>query len=101
MIRDALKYEQAKTSLVFDFRWTGLKGRTLQAWNMPQVSFFDTGECHDSERQTRVQLNAGANDRQIIDKTIEALRPLFRAFGGRPVPVQGVEYWVNRMLNRQ
>jgi len=98
---DTLKYDQSKTSLVFDFKWTGLKGRTMRVWNMPQVSWFETGECHDIEREARVQLNAGANDQQIIDKTIEALQPLFRAFGGRPVPKQSVEFWITRLLNRQ
>ena len=95
---NVLKYDRSKTSLVFDLKWIGLKGRTMRAWNMPQVSWFETGECHDDEREARVQLNAGASDEQVIDKTVEALQPAFRAFGGRSVPSQSVEYWVTRLL---
>jgi hypothetical protein len=96
-VRDAAE----KARLGFAFRWTELRGRALVAWANPVVTVTSFGVCHDEEVTTFVELSLDTPAAAIAPHVEQAVQGLFVLFGGYRIPLQTIEHWVRRLIERK
>ena len=96
----ALGWEPEKTKLSFAFRWTGLQGRKLVAWSNPAVTVSSFDAAHDADVTTFVELPMDTPENAIAPYVEQAIRGLFVLFGGDQFPLQSIEHWVRRLIER-
>ena len=97
----ALGWDAEKTQLGFAFRWTKLRGRALVAWAYPAVTITSFGVSHDDEVTTFVELSPDTPAAAIAPYVDQAVRGVFVLFGGYRIPLEAVERWVRRLIERQ
>jgi hypothetical protein len=97
----ALGWESESTRLSFDFRWTRLKGRSLDSWSNPIVPISSYGTAHDDSVDAHVEIPLDTPVNAIAPYVEQALRPLFVLFGGYVMPSAAIEHWVQRMVERR
>lgn len=97
----ALGWDTEKTRLGFAFRWSKLKGRALVAWANPAVTINSFGVSHDEEVTTSVELSLDIPATAIAPYVDQAVRGLFVLFGGYRIPLEAIEHWVRRLIERQ
>jgi Schlafen, AlbA_2 len=97
----ALNCPEESTDLVFTFRWSGLRGRHLEAWSTP-TRWFDPGDCakQDSVESTIHFPLAGTRE-LIVTRTHEGILPLMRVFGGYEIKEPIVRELVEKLLDRK
>ena len=83
------------------FRWTKLKGRTLNPWANPLVIISSYDLAHDDEVTTFVELSLDTPPTAIAPAVKQATRELFVLFGGYQLPGQAIEQWVRKLIERQ
>jgi hypothetical protein len=96
-----LGWEAEKTRLGFACRWTKLRGRKLVAWANPAVTVTSFGESHDDEATTFVELSLDTPPVAIAPYVDQAVQGLFVLFGGYRIPLEAIEHWVRRLIQRQ
>jgi hypothetical protein len=97
----ALGWEPETTWLGFAFRWTKLKGRTLNPWANPLVVISSYDVAHDDEVTTYVELPLDTSPTAIAPAVEQAVRELFVLFSGYQLPSNAIEQWVRKLVERQ
>jgi hypothetical protein len=97
-LANALGCDRENTRLGFAFRWTGLRGRRLEPWANPVVPINAFGESHEDAITTFVELSLDSAIGPFVDA---AVRGLFVVFGGYRLPLETIEHWVQRLIQRQ
>ncbi|MCB5175228.1 ATP-binding protein [Microvirga lenta] len=96
----ALKYHEDAT-LGFLFKWTGLKGRTLESWANRAVFISDGREAYDDVVEAYVEIPATTPLSAIAPYVDHATQELFTVFDGFRYPVKVIEDRVQRLLARK
>jgi hypothetical protein len=89
------------TKLAFSFKWSGLRGRRLEAWAIPEVSISRGRIAEDSEVQTCIEVPLETPTSAIAPFVFQATETLFATFSGWQMPMEAIEYWVNKVLSRK
>jgi hypothetical protein len=92
---------EEQTILHFDFRWIGLKGRVLTAWSDPLWTVDGNGQGYQNEVRSSIHLPLSAGREAIIQRTLAAILPLSRVFGGYEIKEELVRKFVTRLLDRR
>jgi hypothetical protein len=97
----ALGWKPEETTLAFAFRWDKLSGRNLHPWAHPEitVSAYEKTATDRVTSYVEVPLDTPVN---AIAPAVEAVvRQLFVQFGGYQMPLQAIEYWTRRLIERK
>jgi len=92
---------QADARLGFNFRWTGLSNRELCSWASPLASISPGHVAHDSSVDTFVELPLDTPVSAIASYVQQATRDLFVLFNGYTLPMEAIEHWVQRLIERR
>jgi hypothetical protein len=86
----------------FDLRWSGLKGRSLEAWaNSINWDFSGSGKAYDSEAKSFVAVPLETPLTALAPYVYRAVSPLFSAFDGYMPSQKLVEDCVRRVIERK
>jgi len=97
----AMGCSEEETTLHFAFRWIGLKGRVLSVWSDRMWSIDGNGPAHQDEIRSKTHLPLAAGSEAIVQRTLEAVLPLSRIFGGYEIKEELVRKLVTRLLDRK
>lgn len=97
----AMMADEAKTSLAFAFRWSGLRGRHLVPWGQPGAITIHADAARDDRAESNVNLPLSANEETIARTTHEAVLPLMAIFGGYEPTYPVTKSLVDRLLQRK
>jgi hypothetical protein len=97
----ALDWKPEETTLGFAFRWSKLKGRNLHPWAHPgiTVNAFEKSGTETVSSYVDVSLETPLN--AIAPAVDTAVRQLFVQFGGYQIPIQSIENWTRRLIERK
>jgi hypothetical protein len=97
----ALNWKPEETTLGFAFRWNKLKGRNLYAWAHPgiTVNAFEKSGTETVSSYVDVSLETPIN--AITPAVDAAVRQLFVQFGGYQIPMQSIENWTRKLIERR
>lgn len=93
--------DTTKTSLLFGFRWTRLRGRALVSWVEPSRWFRTTGAAEQDEFVTSVVVPLETPPTGIAPHVGNFVQELFALFGGREVEQRVVEQIVSDTVQRR
>ena len=88
------------TQLRFRFRWSGLDRRQLKSFFRPEFDPWSAQECRDDEVSFDLILLLELSKQEVIQKTIQAIQRVARAFGGYIFPEATVRNEVTKQLNQ-
>lgn len=91
----------ADARLGFGFRWTRLSGRELSSWAFPMSSVRPGHTAHDASVDTFVELPLDTPVSAIASYVQQATRDLFVLFDGYTFPIEALEHWVQRLIERR
>lgn len=97
----ALEWDAERARLGFAFRWTKLRGRALITWANPAVTVTSFGVSHDDEVTTFIELSLDTPAAAIAPYVDQAVQGLFVLFGGYRIPLEAIEHWVRRLVERR
>ena len=97
----ALGCDEPTTTLSFAFKWTGLRGRRLEAWTSPMQPMSGFGVSQQDVARSRVTLPLSANEEAIALATQEAVAPLMSVFGGYEPRYEVIRQWTSKLLQRK
>lgn len=97
----AVNCPDESTDLNFTFKWSGLKGRQLEAWSSPMRWFNAGGSAKQESAVSTVVLPLAATRETVILRTHEAILPLTRAFGGYEIKEPIIRELVEKLLDRK
>ena len=97
----SLGCDEAKTSLVFAFRWSGLLGRRLTSWAEPMRSFFSRGTSSQDQLTTVVTLPLETAAASISPYVETAVKDLFALFGGMEFETRVIEDIVSKTASQR
>lgn len=97
---EVMQYDPAKTFLYFQFWWSYLEGRIFGSWVAPGADFFAASRATDDLRYSKVRLPMNAARAELNGYISDALKPLTHAFGGYELPDRAVEFWTDRLFDR-
>ena len=96
----ALGWDPAETTLGFLFKWSGLKGRRLQAWAHPMI-FLELYQVTATDEFTRcIEIPLETSPDALAPYVHEVMSPLFAEFDGTDLSMQAAESWVKRLVTR-
>ena len=89
-------------SVMFSFRWSRLKGRTLTAWANPSRSLgsYLVNRAQD-EVTSELRIPVETPKSALYEYVHQATRPLFEVFSGFALDTSVVEDLTNRLLERR
>jgi schlafen family protein len=90
--------EEANTSLVFGFRWSGLKGRRLTSWVDPHRGVYPRGSAKDDEVLTTTVVPLETPQSSIAVFVEAVIKELFARFGGMEIDSGVIERIVTERL---
>ncbi len=93
--------DATKTSLIFGFRWTRLRGRALVSWVEPSRWFRTTGVAEQDEFVASVVVPLDTPPSGIAPHVGNIVQELFALFGGREVEPRVVEEIVAETVERR
>jgi hypothetical protein len=99
-IGKALGWESGAT-LGYAFRWTRLTGRELASWVNPLVSIMPWNIAEDPSVDTYVEVPFDTPISAIATFVDLATRDLFLAFKGYTLPINAIEHWTQRLIERR
>jgi hypothetical protein len=97
----ALAWEPQTATLGFAFSWTELHGRKLQSWANPEVHVSPWHTSHDSGATSYIQMTADTPWAALAPYVAAAIKPLLIKFDGYQIPLEAVEHWVKRLVERR
>jgi hypothetical protein len=97
----AVNCPEESTDLYFTFKWSGLKGRQLEAWSSPMRWFNAGGPAKQESAVSTVVLPLSATRETVILRTHEAILPLTRVFGGYEIKEPIIRELVEKLLDRK
>ena len=96
-----MKADEAKISLAFAFRWSGLRGQHLVPWGQSGAIMIRADAARDDRAESNVNLPLSANEETIARTTHEAILPLMTIFGGYEPAYPVTKSLVDRLLQRR
>lgn len=100
-VRALAELTPASRSVGFAFRWVGLRGRALYPWAHPQMLVIGEHTSHENEITSYIELPSDIAINSISPFIEQATRELFALFNGQRVPLNVIENWVARLLERR
>ena len=97
----ALNCVEETTQLIFTFRWSGIRGRHLEAWSTPTRWFNTGGPAKQDSAESTVILQLAETREAIVARTYEAIKPLTRVFDGYELKEPIVRELVEKLLDRK
>jgi hypothetical protein len=97
----ALEWESDGTRLAFAFCWTKLEGRELVSWANPAAYFSAHARAEEDAATTCVELPLDTPVAAISPAVEQAVQGLFVLFGGYVMSSNGIERWVQRLIERK
>lgn len=97
----SMECEESKTSLIFAFRWSELKGRHLTTWVEPRRSFYSREASHQDQIVTTAVVPLETPQSGIAPYVEIAVKELFALFGGMEFNTKVVEDIVTDVLSRR
>jgi hypothetical protein len=89
-----------ETKLGFACQWTGLAGRSLTSWSRP-FETIEGGIAYDNQISSFVEFSLDTPLSALGQFVDQATKELFIAFGGKTIPRQTIDHWVERLFRRQ
>jgi hypothetical protein len=87
--------------LGFRFHWNKLDKRALAPWANPLVMMLGEPQAQDDEVVTFVELPSDTPIPAIAPFVDDATRDLFATFDGERIPLQVIEHWTSRLIERR
>lgn len=97
----SLGCDEAKSSLTFGFRWSGLAGRHLSSWVDPQRGVWSRSPAHQNEFVTAVTVPLETPPAGIAPHVENVLRDLFVLFDGSSFVGQVIEGIVKKTVEQR
>jgi hypothetical protein len=97
----ALNCPEESTDLIFTFRWSGLRGRHLEAWSTPTRWFDPSGSAKQDSVESTIHFPLAGTRELIVTRTHEGILPLMRVFGGYEIKEPIVRELVEKLLDRK
>lgn len=97
----ALNCVEESTNLIFTFRWSGLRGRHLEAWSTPTRWFNTGGPAKQDSAESTVFFPLRGNRETIVAQTHEAILPLTRVFDGYELKEPIIRELAEKLLDRR
>jgi hypothetical protein len=97
----ALGWKPEGTTLAFDFRWSGLKGRKLEPWVNRGVYISAHEKTGTDSVTSYVEVPLDTPLSAIAPAVDTVVRQLFVQFGGYQLPTQSIEDWTRKLIERK
>jgi hypothetical protein len=97
----SLGCDEAKTSLVFGFRWTGLAGRSLTSWASPERRLRRIVAASQDEITTQATVPLETPQAGIAPHVENVIRDLFALFNGLELASAVIEDIVKKALGHR
>jgi hypothetical protein len=98
----SLGCDEAQTSVIFGFRWTGLQGRHLTSWGNPRRVLRPIGGVANQDQIVRpVTVPLDTPPAGIAPHVEKVVRGVFALFGGREFDSPVIEEIVAKMLRHR
>ena len=97
----AMSLSPDDASVMFSFRWSRLKGRTLTAWAHPERLIPSHENKAQDEVTSELLIPVGTPKSALYKYVHQATRPLFEVFSGFALDISVVEDLTNRLLERR
>jgi hypothetical protein len=97
----ALGWDSENSRLGFAFRWTKLKGRTLESWAVPGVLISSYGVAYDDEVTSFVEVPLDTPASAVAPYVEQTIRELLVRFGGYGLSSAVIEDWVRGLVERK
>lgn len=97
----AMDYDLEGTSVHFEFRWSGLRGRELSSWTGRERDLSSGRISHQDVVLCPVSVPLDVPDSMIAHYTEQAVSILFRLFDGFPLANEVYEDLVKQLLSRR
>lgn len=85
----------------FAFKWSKLKSRRLDTWANRTVAMIGSPQTHVDDIDTYVEVPSDTPINAIAPFVDEATQELFASFDGERIPPHVIDYWVQKLINRQ
>jgi hypothetical protein len=96
-----LGWKPEETKLGFAFRWSGLVGRKLEAWANRMVHISAYERTATDSVMTFVEVPLDTPSSAIAPAVQEAVKELFVQFGGYEFPLNAIESWTRKLIERK
>lgn len=98
---EAMDMTPDETTLLFEFRWSGLEGRELDSWVSPDRFISPGYRARQDEVESRIAVPLEVPTSAIASFVRSATGPLFDNFGGWAPGSGVIEDFTNRVLSRR